>query len=271
MTGSALNHRCERCRSGPTPVLPRAQSILWHGCAGMRGHRQTSPLPTIRPEQPILTTVLSFLVVECSLALCSSHCNSWAADASTIGSGRDLAKYGPCRVSDSDIAPNVARAGSLRCVLDPRPSGVECNTHFGLALGDLGRDKPLALSSYVSGAVLRITSRLDSIPRQFHAALPGRNRLSPPSRMGRNECGRGRMCCESRYLFPTTAKGRNLLRQGALDSDSLRGPPFDCGRLTGDTSLAGLGKYRDYPLGARSIDLLVAQGVNWLRADLCNQ
>ena len=46
-----------------------------------------------------------------------------------------------------DIAPNVARAGSLRCVLDARPSGVECNTHFGLALGSLGRDKPMALSS----------------------------------------------------------------------------------------------------------------------------
>ena len=149
-----------------------------------------------------------------------------AGNASTIGSGRDLAKYGPCRVSDSDIAPNVARAGSLRCVLDARPSGVECNTHFGLALGDLGRGKPLALSSYVSGAVLRITSRLDSISRQFPASLPGRNRLSRPSRMGRNECGRGRMRCESWYLFPTTAKGRNLLAQGTLGSGSSTRPTF---------------------------------------------
>ena len=112
---------------------------------------------------------------------------------------------------------------SLRCVLDARPSGMECNTHFGLALGDLGRGKPLALSSYVSGAVLRITSRLDSISRQFPASLPGRNRLSRPSRMGLNECGRGRMRCESRYLFPTTAKGRNLLSEGTLGSDSSTG------------------------------------------------
>jgi hypothetical protein len=161
-----------------------------------------------------------------SPALCSSHCDSWATDASTIGSGRDLVKYGPCRVFDSDIAPNVARAGSLRCVLDARPSGVECNTHFGLALGDLGRAKPLALSSYVCGAVLRITCRLDSISRQFPASLPGRNRLSRPSQMGRNECGPGRIRCESRCLFPTTAKGRNLLGQGTLGSDSSKRPTF---------------------------------------------
>jgi hypothetical protein len=85
-----------------------------------------------------------------------------------------------------------------------------CTKCFGGTLKTGGCSNCPPGVSFSRPAGIRIKRTSSSKSWQFPASLPGRNRLSRPSRMDRNDCRSGRMRCQSRYLFPTAAKGRNL-------------------------------------------------------------